>query len=215
MSIALRHHRPGRPSVRLLILGWSLWLLALWGMLWLQMSVNHASVRWLVFGAALGLFVAWPALRLSQWGSTGGVLLDWLALNLLWQTVLWPLMTIARWPVSQAIWLAVAMAAWSLAVGWLIALGGLWDRGPARTVAMGGCLLMLLGEPLLMLGSGRGPWPTWISPLGSLWALTEAAGYFELQPWANHISLMAAVAVGAWGALLLFRAASVRIKHVT
>ena len=112
-----------RPSVRLLVMGWCVWLLVVWAMLWTQMSVGLAAVRWLVFAGAVGMLLIWPAVRLSQWGAVGAVLLDWAALNVIWQAVIWPLKEIARWPIEQVVWLSLAMAAWSLGTGALIGFG--------------------------------------------------------------------------------------------
>lgn len=201
MTTAAIMRPPQRPSVRLLLMGWALWLLAVWALSWSQYSVGPKAVRMLLFTGSLGMLAAWPAVRLSQLGSVGGVLLDWIALNALWQAVIWPMATIMRWPMEQAIWLGVAMAGWSLWAGWLIAAAGRSHDGWVRAGAMAVCVALLVGEPVLMAMSGKS-WQMVISPTGALWALTEKPGYFRIEPWVGPLTITTAAAVGAWGALI-------------
>jgi len=208
MSNALLLHAPRRPSVRLLLIAWALWLLVAWATQWTTHGIGPAAVRGLMFAAAIGMLAVWPAARLSQLSSVGGVLLDWLALNALWQAVIWPMMSMMRWPIGQAVWLGVGMAAWSLWAGWIIATAGRWHGGRVRTAAMGLCVALLIGEPAVMAVTG-GSWRMIVSPVGALWALTEPAGYFEIRPWAQQLMLTAVLAAGAWAALLV----GLSLKH--
>src|SRR5438046_758433 len=55
---------PADASSRELVLGWCLWLLGSWGItLWFQ---GVTQVRGMIYAAAAGMLLLWPAWRLSQ-----------------------------------------------------------------------------------------------------------------------------------------------------
>lgn len=213
--------RSARASVRGLILGWCLWLLGSWGVT-LAIDSSVPAGRWMVFSVMMGLMAIWPAFRLSQAnepqvpGRLRLVLLDWLCMLAVFQTVVWPLRLLGAWSIRQACWLNGAVAAWSLLSGLLIAWGCGRSAGSGRTAAMVLCILLLVGEPAVMLlaGLGRpaGAGPGWtmrVSPVQTVWALTRPPSRFRLDPWTDHIKAAGLAAVAGWvvlgGAALIGR----------
>lgn len=191
----------GRLGVRVLLVGWCLWLLGAWVVLWVVGGWTVPALRSMIFASTVGLLGLWPAVRLSQmtrrypaiapggmpetgdvtareWGrACGGTLIDWVCLNLVFQIVLWPLQLAAGWQTVQTIWLAATVAAWSLLTGLLIAWGRGTDRGGWRMAAMLLCVGLVVVEPALWcLGwmSGAMGMPMMrLSPIQSLWALSS------------------------------------------
>ena len=128
----------------------------------------------MVFSCLTGVMVMWPVLRLSQnMGqavSAGLLLWDWLCLNMVLQAVIWPLCVTSGWTSQQALWLVAALAAWSLLSGAALLAAGCWTSVLGRVAGTLLCLLLVLGEPLLMaclacahVGS---VWSMWISQVG-------------------------------------------------
>jgi hypothetical protein len=131
------------------------------------------------------------------------VLRDWAVLNLIFQAVIWPLQLVPEWgreggqwqelvsaferSLERIVWLDLALAGWSLVIALLVAWGtrpGGWRR---RALAMGLCLLVLVGEPLLMallnIGSrlrAGGSLANLVDPVGARLAHQAAAG---ITPW--------------------------------
>ena len=156
----------------------------------------------MIVSCMTGLMLMWPALRLGQNirrpMSAGHVLWDWLCLVLIVQVVIWPLRVSTEWTVAQVVWLDVALGGWSLATGLLLLICSGWTSGAGRTAGMLVCLLLVLGEPLLMAGltwTGIcGVWPMWVSPIDTLWALTSR----PVVIWPGHILGVTAAAVAGW-----------------
>ncbi len=182
---------PARRSTHLVILFWCAWLLCSWLVCLLNASPRLAARLTMPFAALTGMMVLWPLIRLSTsfeppsaadadpMPSTPPVrpsthvLREWLYLNILLQAVLWPLMINAQWTLHQTLWLAWVFAAWSLLVGLVTAIGLRRGSAAARTLAMLGCLALLLVEPgiaLLRSGVGAGQWL--VSPIGLIRTLT-------------------------------------------
>ena len=60
-------------GVRLLMLGWCIWLMGVWIVLYFTVGWTGPAFRVMVFAAVIGLMGVWPAVRLSQPGfATGG-----------------------------------------------------------------------------------------------------------------------------------------------
>jgi len=177
-------HHPLMPrdgtSPRWLVLGWCLWLLCSWAVtLWIDSP--EPAVRWMLFSSMTGMLVVWPLLRLSQAGAVRGgvhpvgVACDWLLLNLVFQAVVWPLMITAKWSVMQTVLLVGVAAAWSLAIGAVVAWGAMRSGAARRSLSMAGVLAILLAEPVLQ-GVTRGTglrWAARVSPIEALWVLTS------------------------------------------
>lgn len=177
---------------RLLVIGWCLWLLGCLVTTWVLMPAEQPSwimARWVTLGAAVGMLVIWPAVRLSQAHRFGPgddrgranrfriaqylVILDWLSLNIILGCVtgLFWLMdgwTIDGWTWEQALLITGLCAGWSAAAGAVIAWGRAQESGLSRSLAMLVCLLLLAGEPLLIAGAA------WLQGLGGDGSTTSA-----------------------------------------
>ena len=169
---------------------------------------------WMVVSCMTGLMLMWPALRLGQnigrAMSAEQVLWDWVCLILVVQVVIWPLRVSADWSMAQVVWLDVALSGWSLATGLLLLVCSGWTSGAGRTAGMAACLLLVLGEPLLMAGLAWagvcGVWSMWVSPIDTLWALTSRPASI----WPAHILGVTAAAVAGWVAATLGGSKSAR-----
>ena len=192
-----------------LVLLWCVWLLGSWVVsLWTDAAVQPA-VRLMIFAAALGMLLLWPALRLSQALAQvrrrrarpaiyAAVLWDWTCLCLVLQVVIWPLYFSASWALSQAIWLDVVLLSWGLIVGLLIAVGLTLGTAAARLGAMLGCALLIFGEPAFIALTGRGGDRLHISPLHVLWDATGSHLKWHEAAWAPVILAATAAAIIGW-----------------
>lgn len=226
-AAAMRQRSVGL-GVRVLILGWCLWLMGSWVMLYLTGGWNMAAFRVMIFSGLVGLMGVWPAVRLSQatawrageaghdrvtpalWArACGSVLLDWFCLNLVFQAVIWPLLLAARWTVAQGLWLDAAVAGWSLLTGLIIAWGRGVDRAAWRSLAMVVCVGIVAVEPVL-LGLGAlasdgtaGVHRMRISPIQAVWSLS---GQGPIEPWVLQVVSIWLAALTGWVVLGLLLA---------
>lgn len=198
---------------------WCLWLLGSWSVtLWIDSTVP--AVRWMIFAAMIGLMVIWPVLRLSHdtLGSqarvperafesvtSGQIMADWLSMMLVFQAVLWPLRISSNWSLEQCGWLDAAVASWSLLIGAVVAFGCASVSGARRALAMLLCLLLFLGEPLVMAlvnySAARRAgviWPMRLSPIEAIWTLTAEPSAWMLGAWRERILAVALAAAAAW-----------------
>lgn len=206
-SQAIPRETAGAPGslggVRGLVLGWCLWLLASW-LLTLTVAAAVPAVRWMVYAAMAGMLLVWPVVRLSQAtggrGALGATLVEWVCLNAVFQSVVWPLQLIAGWGLAQTAWLDGAMLAWSLLIGLLIAWGRRVNRGAARTVAMLGCVAVVFGGAAVRPWLGESAGLQW-SPIATLWRVTDSP--LDFLPGAVSASVLSVGAAAALGWALL------------
>ncbi|MEX0887330.1 MAG: hypothetical protein WD009_12920 [Phycisphaeraceae bacterium] len=204
-----RDHAPV-PSLQLAVLLWCLWLLVHW-LLAMTLNPPLRLERWIILIAAVGYLALWPTLRLAQRPSATApapalILLEWLALGIVFQALIWPLGFIARWSLTQTAWVNTAMLAWALLAAAFVAWGATARRGIERAIAAALCILILIGEPVVMalLALGGQPgWPMRISPLQTLWRLTAPFGEYRPEPWTHHAIAIAVAAVFAWTLVVL------------
>ncbi len=221
-------------GTRELVLCWCLWLIGTWLVLastlgWARLTGGlgwSPSYRWMVFSAMIGLMCLWPAVRLSQgladvagndakatrdFPALGPVWRDWLALNAVFHAVLWPMKVLSQWSVEQTLWIAVAMLAWSLLAGLIIAWGRCGQSGSMRTLAMLGCVGIVVAEPALMAltttlrGDGFVAGPMRLSPVETLWQLSVRPAIYMPDPWAYHALAVALAALLGWAVLAILR----------
>ena len=209
-------------GVRLLMLGWCIWLMGTWIVLYFTMGWAGQAFRVMVFAGLIGMMGLWPAVRLSQvdrptgerdgeseagwWaGACRRTLLDWLCLNLVWQAVVWPLRVAGDWGLWQAAWVAAAVAAWSLLTGLIIAWGRGTDAAGRRAAAMAVCVGLVLAEPLILWAvrlSGQVPAAGMqVSPLQAVWNLTSRTAAVTTGPWDQQVVAVALAGVAGWVAL--------------
>lgn len=195
-------------TLRAVVLGWCLWLLGAWaGSLWIDSPVPAA--RWMLFSSLIGLTAVWPTVRLSLDGSGTGTaacaIFEWIALIAIFQIIIWTLALTAQWPYIQALWLDLAIAAWSLLTALLVAVGLRSADGVHRVVTVVLCLLLLLAEPMILaladvrLGTPHDPgWFMRVSPIQTIWALSETPVDWSSGPWRTNIATISVAAVVAW-----------------
>ncbi len=136
----------------------------------------------------------------------GLILRDWLGMNIIFQAVVWPQIITSRWHSDQAMFVSIAVAAWSLLVAAIVAWGCQRRQSAARTLAMAAILLILWGEPLLMLAARAVPslsaaaftWTMHISPIEAIYALTAPASTFEPEPWRPTLIAVLVAGSVAW-----------------
>jgi len=180
-------------------------------------------VRAMMLLVMVGLLLLWPALRLSQdrWASQSrtmmllsgrsgpiSVLMDWLGLALIAQAVVWSFKITANWTVHQTLWIDAAVLSWSLLAAALVAWGVQWRGNIPRAVAMLLCVGLFWGEPLVYsLMTPRladsPPWRMRISPLQTIWHLSEPGGLWSVEPWHTQVLAVAVAAVVAWVLVLI------------
>ena len=209
----------GRPRVvlRAVVLGWCIWLLGVWcGSLWIDSTVPAA--RWMIFSALIGLMALWPAVRLSideaRAIGCGEPMVEWLALNVVFQAVVWPLSLSARWSLEQTLWLDAAVMGWSCLTSLLIANGIRCRRVWPRVAMMLLCVMLVLAEPaaaaLLSVWGTAGFVVMHISPIQTVWALTDMPVTWESGPWRSNVLVVIAAATIGWTLLVLIGRQRVR-----
>lgn len=198
-------------TARNIVLLWCLWLLGSWTVT-MRIDAVVPATRLMMHACMIGLMIIWPAFRLGQdlprRSAALIVLWDWLCLNLVFQAVIWPLQVSAGWHGWQAMWLDIAVAAWSGLTGMVLALGAGWQGGFRRALAMVLCMALLLGEPLVLAVLNRvltdaAPitWTLRLSPVAVIRDLTAAE---PIAPAASIISVAIAAGLG-WIAVAVRR----------
>ncbi|MFI4860400.1 MAG: hypothetical protein ACIAXF_06940 [Phycisphaerales bacterium JB063] len=209
------HGLPARPTrgqgaleaggLRIVIIGWCFWLLGSWASSWLA-DTGLPRVRWMLFSGLLGMMLVWPAVRLSQpvharepGRGAAQAFLDWLAMVLVFQAVIWSLRLIAGWTVARGYWLDAAFVSWTLLTAVVVAWGRTSSAGWVRTSAYAVCLGIVLAEPLsLVLFGGPSPESMRVSPLQTVWALTHLPAHASLSPWDQRIVVVGVSAALGW-----------------
>lgn len=212
-----RRRRPRRsdPTPRVLVILFCLWMLFSWGIALLSVDKIRPT-QWMVLSSVICVMAFWPVLRLSQWredafamdnGSADTrrtprrIFMDWFCLNVLFQTVVWPLHMNAHWRMDQTMWLSLTMAGWSLITGAIIAMGCRTDRISQRMLAVAACLLLLVGEPLLTAFLGSWEHESihyFTSPLALIWQLTGIAAQWTQWPWLIQTPMAILAGIVAW-----------------
>ena len=145
--------------------------------------------------------------RLTPWL----ILRDWVSMNVVFQAIIWPHLLTKTWTGSQPMWVISVVLAWSLLIAAVIAWGCQSPRGLLRGLAMTLVLGILMFEPVAMgllnqISEARGApdvaWQMRISPIEALYAVTQPAEKFYIQPWIGPIISVAVAAVLAWAGLL-------------
>ncbi|MEM9415028.1 MAG: hypothetical protein AAGA29_06050 [Planctomycetota bacterium] len=212
------HGLPVRPArvqgsleaggLRIVIIAWCFWLLGSWASSWLA-DTGLPRVRWMLFTGLLGMMLVWPALRLSQpvharepGRGAAQAFLDWLAMVLVFQAVIWSLRLIAGWTIARGYWLDAAFVSWTLLTAVVVGWGRSSPSGWVRTVAYVLCLGIVLAEPLsLVLFGVPGAEAMRVSPLQTFWALTHLPAHASLDPWDGRIIVVGVSAVLGWAVL--------------
>lgn len=206
--------------------------MAAWGLTLASSSVVPGT-RWMVFAAAIGLMGVWPAVRLSlasrgpgstsrPWAAARNAASDWLAMVILLQMVIWPLwlaggkwtlvggpqVFATRWSAAQTGAISATLVSWSAVTAWLVAWGGVRGTRGAATLAMAGCLLLMIGGPVIhamMTATGVGPVveARGFGPVATLWALTQAKADVVVARYLPGIAATALAALVGWIGLIV------------
>lgn len=201
-------------GLRVVIVLWCFWLLGAWAATWLS-DTSVPRVRWMLFAGSFGLMLVWPAFRLSERVEPGDMsraalqaLLDWLAMVVVYQAVIWSLYILAAWPVRRGAWLDGAVLAWSLLSALIVGVARLWPGAWPRLLGMALCVLLVFGEPVAVWFStavlGGEGWAMRVSPVQALWELTQARVSGAERRWEMQIMLVGLVGVVGWVGLGLW-----------
>lgn len=202
----------------MLTLLWSLYLLVAAGMtifaanhLWLyDANVNRLSSKVMVAMIGLGIGALWPMIRLSQRSPhrvAESVFGDCVALIVPAQAVLWPLTLLGGWSFGVTGALALALVAWTCAVGGVIAMGVSFKAGIGRSFWMLIALVFVASAPIWAMSTG---WTAhdqalidwrFCSPLTMSWGMTSTlsggAPYMTNEKW-DGVLIPGALALVIW-----------------
>ena len=214
-KLVIRRHEP-EPKVLTLL--WSLYLLVAAGMtifaanhLWLyDAHVNRLSSKVMVAMIGLGIGALWPMIRLSQRSPqrvVESVFGDCVALIVPAQAVLWPLTLLGGWSFGVTGALAMALVAWTCAVGGVIAMGVSFRAGIGRSFWMLVALAIVASAPIWAISAG---WTVhdqflidwrFCSPLTMSWGMTSTlsggAPHMTIEKW-DGVLIPAALALVIW-----------------
>lgn len=167
------HGQPARPArvmrpleaggLRIVIIAWCVWLLGSWGLAVLADN-GVPMVRWMLLSSLMGMMLVWPAARLGQEvhphepgrGSLQAFL-DWLAMIVVFQAVIWSLRFHAGWSVERTLWLDASFAGWTLVAACIVGWARAVPNGLIRMVGMALCIGITLAQPMRALLMPRLP----------------------------------------------------------
>lgn len=214
--LVINRHEPEPKALTLL---WSLYLLVAAGMtifavdqLWLyDAGVFRISSKVMLGMVGLGIGALWPMVRLSQAAPpnpTESALADMMALCVPAQAVLWPLTLLGGWMWGVTAVIALALVAWTLLIGGVIAIGVSASAGIGRSLWMLVALAIVLGAPIWAMSTGwsahnNAALVDWrlCSPLTMGWGMTTTlsggAARLTLDKW-NGVLIPAVSAAVVW-----------------
>lgn len=135
---------------------------------------------------------------------------DWLTLILVFQAVVWPLRLTAGWGVQQTAWLDLTVVVWSFLIAAIVAIVCRTSRTEVRTFGMVTCVLLVFGEPALMLllnmFSGQPVyWQMQTTPIAPIWAMSAQPLDWHPGPWKAGIFVTGFASIVAWLLVVLLR----------
>ena len=220
-----------RRSWQAVTLGWCLWLLVAWGLTLASSAVVPATrwmvyaamigamAAWPTFRLSQSPFPPGDARSpRAAWALIFG---DWVSLVVLLQLMIWPLwlstgqwqttgagrVFVMRWSWEQTGLLSAALSSWMLLTAAIVAWGVGRGTRAAAWLAMVACVALIVGEPIVQgvagaIGGTNLDWPAFrVSPLSTLWGLTESKAAYRPEPWTARVIAVAAAGVIAWAGL--------------
>lgn len=168
------------------------------------------GVRLMLICIGVGMFIAWPLMRLSQQSPpypTAQTLLDASVLIAMVQLVIWLPRVLTVWSISRTGALALLFVGWTLTISAIVAAAIRTDRPAIRNIAMLACLAICLG----------GPFASWVAglsahgvtavvqagPLLGVQVLTDAGSTNPLPHQWRGVLIVTAAGITAWLALRL------------
>lgn len=204
-------HRRGEP--RIFAFFWTLYLLlATVGAFWTAGAPGshdalamRPAARSLLAAITVGIALLWPMTRLSQSAPSErprriarAIVQDMMVLLIPAQAVIWPQIAMSAWPVPVVAALAASLAAWTLVIGGVLAMG-LCLTGPGSgrgwwmlvLVALAGLGPLVAIGPLGGAAHGDGSFDWW-------WMTSPVTSGFEISRDRLWTGASAAVSVGHW-----------------
>ncbi|MFG0241457.1 MAG: hypothetical protein ACF8R9_01595 [Phycisphaerales bacterium JB054] len=204
-------HRRGEP--RIFAFFWTLYLLlATVGAFWTAGAPGshdalamRPAARSLLAAITVGIALLWPMTRLSQSAPSErprriarAIVQDMMVLLIPAQAVIWPQIAMSAWPVPVVAALAASLAAWTLVIGGVLAMG-LYLTGPGSgrgwwmlvLVALAGLGPLVAIGPLGGAAHGDGSFDWW-------WMTSPVTSGFEISRDRLWTGASAAVSVGHW-----------------
>lgn len=204
-------HRRGEP--RIFAFFWTVYLLlATVGAFWTAGAPGshdalamRPAARSLLAAITVGIALLWPMTRLSQTAPSErprriarAVVQDMMVLLIPAQAVIWPQIAMSAWPVPVVAALAASLAAWTLVIGGLLAIGLSMTRpGSGRgwwmlvVVALAGLGPLVAIGPLGGAAHGDGSFDWW-------WMTSPVTSGFEISRDRLWTGASAAVSAGHW-----------------
>lgn len=206
---------------RVLLLWWSMWLLASW---LLAYSTNWsiapsnmtyiASAQLMLVLLAIGLTIIWPLYRLSfrhpamnYWT----LLIDWLAVSGTIQIVLWPIRLSTQWPAIRVTLLDLTICTWALLIGGIITItifnrlrsAWLWGMISCISVSLLAPVVSVILESNIIIKADNSELVYW-SPITALWIMAA-----QINPVVSNIewirlTILATVAILLWFAIIIW-----------
>ena len=192
MTDALHQDEPVAIQLpRVLLLWWSLWLLASWAQafMWRWSLVSSpqsytAALQNMLLSIGFGLVIVWPLFRLSLPAPESArrlAIVDWFALMGTLQVVIWPTRMTTQWSLPRVLLADVLIAGWALVLAgllaWALVVSSRWQRIGWMLVVM--CIAGL--APLIWLLTGttqssayHDEWLFW-SPVSMMWLMGKHA----------------------------------------
>ncbi|MFG0259664.1 MAG: hypothetical protein ACF8LK_04850 [Phycisphaerales bacterium JB041] len=202
-------HRRGEP--RIFAFFWTLYLLlATVGAFWTAGAPGshdalamRPAARSLLAAITVGIALLWPMTRLSQTAPSErpgrvakAIVQDMMVLLIPAQAVIWPQIAMSAWPLPVVAALAASLAAWTLMIGGVLALGLSLTRGGRGwwmlvLVALAGLGPLVAIGPLGGTAHGDGSFDWW-------WMTSPVTSGFEISRDRLWTGAAAAVSAGHW-----------------
>lgn len=168
------------------------------------------GVRLMLICVGLGMFIAWPMMRLSQQRPrypARQIFLDVAVLVSMVQLVIWLPRVLTVWSISRTGALAVFFIGWTLIVSAIVAVSVGTPRHGPRNLGMIACLLLCLAGPFAAWVGSLSPDGTTAliqaGPLLGVQLLTDGGSTKpSLSQW-NAVLVIGSAGVAAWLAVMI------------
>lgn len=183
------------------------WLVALGPRTPVQPSAAtfEPGVRLMLVCVGVGLFIAWPMMRLSQSSPTypaRQTMLDVAVLAAMMQLVIWLPRVLTVWSISRTGALALLFIGWMLIISAVVASAISTNRAGARNMAMVACLALCFTGPLASwvagLSTEGATAVVQAGPLLGVQVLTEGGSTKPLAAQWYGVLVVAAAGIAAW-----------------
>lgn len=171
-------------------------------------ATYEPGVRLMLVCIGLGVFIAWPLLRLSQHGPTfpaRQTLLDVAVLVGMVQLVVWLPRVLTVWSISRTAALALFLIGWILVTSAVVAAAISTNHRSVRNLAMLVCIAICLGGPVVAWLAAMEPMGTaaivHAGPLRGVQLLSEGGSTRASHEQWTAVLVVLGAGVAAWLAL--------------